>query len=101
MDKKTWKKIQQDDNRTMLRFQKILSFVPYGFHVFLHKKGYGVRKEVSKYCLREFTFLFPTLDSAIFYMEGYCHARNVPGEGQGESPDKEDEGKKPYQPKFH
>ena len=102
MDDKTYRQIVQEDHITLAKMQKIMSFMKFGFTFFSHKKGFHVHKEVSKYCLREFDFVFPTLDAAIFYVEGYTQARLVPGEGSdGPSGDSGGGDRQPYQRQFH
>lgn len=100
MDNKTYRAIIREDHRHMVRMTKMLSFIEFGFTTFPHKKGFHVKKVPSKYCLREFDFVFPTLDAAIFYMEGYTQARHVTGEGE-DGPDSSGGGQKIPQPIVH
>ena len=99
MKKDVLEQILNEDYRTMARMSKILSFVEFGFSFFSHKKGFHVKKVASTYCLRDFDFVFPTLDAAIYYVEGYTQARHVTGEDDGTSSNGGN--RKPYQPQFH
>jgi hypothetical protein len=71
LDKKLYDAIILDNLQFMRRFELIESYKDFGFSFSTHKKGFLVTKVMTSHCLREFTLVFPMLDNAIFFVDGY------------------------------